>query len=49
MAACSALPLSPARLALAAPLEAAPPLRFEGLSGGRQGRFSLDAKLFKST
>lgn len=44
IAGCSALPLAPARMALAAPLEAAPPLRFEGLSAGRQGRFSLDGQ-----
>ena len=42
LVACTALP--PARMALPAELEAATPLPFEGLGGGRSGRFMHEAQ-----
>lgn len=42
LAACAALPS--ARMALPAGLETATPLRFEGLGGGRSGRFTLEGQ-----
>jgi hypothetical protein len=42
LVACTALP--PARMALPAELEAATPLPFEGLGGGRSGRFTHEAQ-----
>jgi len=42
LVACAALP--PARMALPADLEAAAPLPFEGLGGGRSGRFTLEGQ-----
>jgi hypothetical protein len=44
LAAGCAIPIQPARMALPPALESAPAARFEGLRGGRSGRFTLDGE-----